>query len=254
MFVIGGLRLPGRPGGCGRLGCAVDGPRSPQELRHAAACHRRALADLRVAYRCAAFARFYDAVEVDAGGVAETGKGLAQAQPVPAGCVRIDAALAGGGTSPEIFGETVRVTLGKPATSRVGAAEGRSLGQGGARKGAGVQEDGSNGNGLFRRLGEDAWPRRARRCTPTTPSAGCCGRLTTLTYVPESAPPRRSLWHSLEDERRRRLKARPGKRLGPSAGRPCRGSGGRTGRVRGLPRPANARARRPTVYFPALPG
>ena len=134
---------------------SVDGPLSPQELRHAAACHRRALADLRVAYRCAAFARFYDADEVDAGGAAEAGDGLAQAQPVPVGCVRIDAAL--GEVPPEIFGETVRVTLGPArrgglinselweaaAARRVDAAAGRSLGQGGARNGAGVQEDGA---------------------------------------------------------------------------------------------------------------
>ena len=72
-------------------------------------------------------------------------------------------------------------------------------------------------------------------------------------YVPESTPSRRSLWHSLEDEA---AKADSAAREEARAERwaALHGRLGRTGRERGLSRPANARARRPTFYFPAPPG
>ena len=74
----------------------------------------QAWVDLKRAWRRVIFARFHDPDE-DALH-AEPGRALASAPALPAGCVRIDAAL--GEVPPEIFGQTVRVTVAPPSRLR----------------------------------------------------------------------------------------------------------------------------------------
>ena len=93
---------------------------------------------LKRAWRCVGFARSHDPGEEASRATPERGPGPAPA--LPAGCVRIDAAL--GEVPPEIFGQAVRVTIKPPpiagkarrgADARRAAMGGQSGSQGGQR-------------------------------------------------------------------------------------------------------------------------
>ena len=90
----------------------------PAEERRAEERQDKAWSDMRRAWRYAAFARFYDADEGPPLDVQAATPG--PAPPLPAGCVRIDAAL--GEVPPEIFGQAVWVEISPPA--RIGRSRG----------------------------------------------------------------------------------------------------------------------------------
>ena len=179
-------------------GPAWDAAYSAEGRGDAGSRLRQAWADLKRAWRRAGFARFHDPGEEALHAEPERAPGSAPA--LPAGCVRIDAAL--GEVPPAIFGRAVRVTV-VPARRVRKARGGTDVRRAEARARAARRAE----KGLVRAARTRARQEKERLRTPETReevhSFHAKRRLLDPPYDPYEAAPkasRRSLGAALEEE------------------------------------------------------